>query len=476
MSYGTGYQETLHPGILIESKINPGGGTLGCFARLASDATKVVLLSNSHVLYGPARSLGASGNDSKVGQPSVSCCLCCTCRVIGRNLEAAFNWVEVNVTSPAAIAGSHEGSEIDCAIVLLNDKRPYTNSTLYGMITGTPAGLGVAGGDPVEMVGSRSGHMKGRVLRFNTNATRAGGGSVPDVQLPFPLEGTEIEEGFAGVMPSINQMLIVADADPNDPARPMHFCSHGDSGSVLVNGAREAVGIISKAWEIGDASRGFLNQLLHDPLPAHAGTLGIASPIAPVLTALGIVIANNMAGTAPSAGESPEALEWAASEREQERAFQATLRELESEVRARSLGAATMAALDRHRGEVLRLVNTQRHVAATWRRNRGPAFAAHCTHSIRDHDYVIPDCVDGVSPRALLERMAVVLRRYGSVQLRADIDAYEGLALEWVEGCTSIWQLVERLRQLERAADCDGAGAVDGAAFEPRRRGGVAAR
>lgn len=451
MSYGNDYQETLHPGILIESKVSPQGGTLGCFAHLAGDPSKIVMLSNSHVLYADVASFGASGDGADVGQPSTTCCLCCICRVVGTNHRAAFKHVRVNITSPPAWAGVRNGSEIDCAIALVNKKRPYTNATLYGMITGTPAaGLGVSANDPVEMVGSTTGRSKGKVLRFKTVATYQGTGvSIPDLLLPIEMQGTVIEEEQAGVFPSINQMLILPDADPADATRRMHFCSFGDSGAVLVNAARQVVGIVTRAWPLSDGGRAQLNPLLDAPLPPHAGTLGVVSPIGPVLSALGIVIANNMSGTVTSAGESIDESRRAAAERDDERALQRTLRELDAEVRAKALGAAAMAALDRHRAEVMRLVKTQRQVAATWRRHGGPAFAAHCLHSIRDHDYVIPESVDGVTAVVLMQRMATILRRFGSAQLRADIDAYESQAYAWVEGCTSIWQLVERLRGLE---------------------------
>ncbi|MBA3315744.1 MAG: hypothetical protein H0T47_20965 [Planctomycetaceae bacterium] len=451
MSYGNDWQATLRPGILIQSKVATDGGTLGCFGRLASDASKIVLLSNSHVLYSDVSSYGASGDGSKVGQPSVSCCLCCACRVIGTNRKAAFNLRIVNVTSPAEFAGTYQGSEIDCAIALVNGKRPYTNEALYGMITGTPAsGLGVSANDSVEMVGSTTGRSKGSVLRLNTVATYQGGASVPDILVPFPMSGTAVDESFAGAFPSINQMLILPDADPDDPTRRMHFCGYGDSGAVLVNAAKQVVGIVTRGWSVSDAGRQQLNKLLKaPPLPPHAGTLGIVSPIGPVLSTLGIVITNNLSGTVPSAGDSIDELRRAVAERENEMALQRTLRDLEAEVRSKALGAAAMTAIDRHRPEVLRLVNTQRQVAVTWRRNGGPAFAAHCLHSIRDHEYVIPDSVEGVTPIMLVEKMAVVLRRFGSAKLRADIDAYESLAYEWVARCSSIWQLVERMRRLE---------------------------
>ena len=453
MSYGNGFQDTLRPGILIESKVAAEGGTLGCFAHLVGDASKIVLLSNSHVLYSDIADYGATGDGSEVGQPSVSCCLCCTCRVIGENLRNAFKVVKVRVTSPAVWARTYEGSEIDCAIALVNGKRPYTNEALYGMITGTPAaGLGVSGNDPVEMVGSSSHRSKGRVLQLNTIATyqEGGSGSIPNILAPFPMSGTAADESFAGAKGNINQMLILPDPEPGDPTRPTHFCTFGDSGAVLVNTARQVVGVVTRKYPVTDANRADLNSVLTSPLPPHAGTLGVVSPIGPVLSRLGIVIDNNMAGTVPSAGESVAELLRAEAEREEELALQSTLRALESEVRSKALGTAAMEALDRHRREVLQLVNTKRQVAAIWRRNGGPAFAAHCLHSIRDHQHRIPESVDGVTPILLLERMAMVLRRFGSAQLRDDIDAYQDLALEWVSGCTSIWQLVEHMRGLDK--------------------------
>ncbi|MDQ3691222.1 MAG: hypothetical protein M3406_14550 [Chloroflexota bacterium] len=449
MSYGNDYQEELRPGIQIASKVAKEGGTLGCFARLTGDPSKIVILSNSHVLYGDVASLGSSGDGSDVGQPSVSCCLCCACRVVAENRKSAFSEVTVNVTSPFVETAT--GTEIDCAIALINKKRPYTNSALYGMITGTPTnGMGVAGNDAVEMVGSTSGLSKGKVLLFKTVATYEGSGtSVPDILLPKQVSGSAFEEESAGIpLPSINQMWILPDPDPADPNRPTHFCGHGDSGSVLVNSARQVVGIVSRASRVTDEKRAILNELLVSPLPPHAGTLGIASAIAPVLRILGIEIVNNMHGTVTSAGASIEELREAEAEREAEKVLQRTLRDLEAEVRSKALGAVAMAALDRHRDEVIRLVNTHRRVAVTWRRNSGPAWAAHCLHSVRDHDYVIPQSVDGVTPDMLIERMAAVLRRFGSAELRADLSAYQGIALDWVVDCTSVWQLVDRMRML----------------------------
>ncbi len=454
MSYGHDTQSTLRPGILITSKAVPGGGSLGCFVRLVSDPSMTMLLSGAHVLYGDVASFGSSGNGTDVGQPRVSCCLCCACRVIAENFRVAPpRMVRVNVTSPAEFAGTFTGVEFDCAIAKVNGKRAYTNQAEYGMITGTPSsGLGVVANSPVEMVGSSSGPSKGFVLELTTVASYVGGGSISNLLYPLPARSDDLDEQMGGTHPNINQLLIAPAPDPNDATVVTHFCTFGDSGAVVVNAAKQVIGMVTRKRRITPAVRTDLNKMLAQPLPDHAGTLGVVSPIGPALTQLGIRIDNNISGSATSAGGSVEEMRRAAAERDQELALQATLRDLEAELQSHALGAAAMATLDRHRAEVLRLVNTQRQVAVTWRRNRGPAFAAHCLNSIRDHAYPIPGLVDGVTPIRLLEKMAAVLRRYGSAELRADIDAWESLAYERVEGCTSIWQLVEWMRGGEMSA------------------------
>lgn len=459
MSFGNEYQETLTPGILIESKVG-GAGTLGCFARLKSDPAKIVLLSNSHVLFGDVQSMGGSGVGAKVGQPKVSCCWCCACRVIGNNLRQGFNRVAVNVSGAGADSGLHAGSMIDSATAELNAERPYTNQALYGMITGTPAsGFGVTAGAAVEKVGSTTGRTTGTVLGFTTTWTiqsggsGANGGTADNILYPLTVQGSGVEENFSGAIPNILQMLILADANPTHPTEPTHFVSFGDSGSAVVNAARQVVGLVSRSFRVNDATRAFLNPILQTPLPPHAGTLGIVSPIGPMLDLLDIEIVNNMSGTAPSSALEVIDMGRLTAEREQRAALELTLRDLELEIRGKVLGRAAMETFDRHRREVIELVSTKRRVTVTWHRNQGPAFAGHCLHSFADPDYVIPSDEQGVSPIELLTRMATVLKRHGSPQLAADIDAYQELVVEWSTGCTSLWQLVERMRGLDSVTE-----------------------
>lgn len=452
MSYGEDWQRELKPGILITSQVSSGGGTLGCFAKLVSDPSKIVILSNSHVLFSDVVSLGGTGVGAKVGQPAVSCCCC---KVVAKNLTFDFNQKTLTITSPAEFASTQTGTVIDCAIAVLNDKRPYTNEALYGMITGTPpsGSLGIAGGDHVEMVGSSSGWQKGTVLEFTFTARFQSGNPVPSILWPGELSGSELDENFAGIpLPSIAQLLILPDADPDDPSRRMHFCTHGDSGSVIVNSAKQVVGIISRAMVVSDARRAMLDKVLTAPLPPHAGTIGVASPIMAVLSALGIRIDGNMKGTAPSAGDAMDMGSLQA-ERDEEEATQEVLRRIEDEVRSTASGSKALQAVDRHRPEVMELLHSQRRVILAWHYNHGPSFAAHCLHSVSNADHVIPDAIDGVTPVQLIQRMAAVLRRFGSAALVGDVDANEAAVCDWINGCTSIWQLVKRMRRTEQARE-----------------------
>ncbi len=155
--YGNSFEGTLKPGLQVTRKNNSGGGgTLGCFARVVGQPNKIVLLSNSHVLYGPS-----AGADTKIGQPEVSCCCC---HVIGKNRgngKNAFNKVKVEVSHPSMPSGEiHEGSEIDCAAAVVNNKRPFTNeSEFYGMITGTPP-AGTLAESPLETASKRLGRKR----------------------------------------------------------------------------------------------------------------------------------------------------------------------------------------------------------------------------------------------------------------------------------------------------------------------------
>lgn len=132
-------------GIRVGSEDAAGTGTLGCFARRTSDS-KVVLLSNHHVLLSGSAEVG-----SEVGQPKFTRSCCCTCNVI------------------AVVAAGDE--TLDCAIATLNDGVPFVSKIRKirraddtveqsGVISGTAAAVSTS---EVWKVGARTGLTRGVV-------------------------------------------------------------------------------------------------------------------------------------------------------------------------------------------------------------------------------------------------------------------------------------------------------------------------
>jgi hypothetical protein len=452
LCYGNSFQETLKPGIEIASK-GEGAGSLGCFARVVGSPNTIVILSNSHVLYGDIIELAGSGAGKECGQPDVSCCCCCTSHVIGKNRGSgtnAFKFVRVKVNGFTDI---EQGSEIDCGAAVLNNKRPYTNeSEYYGMITGTPpaGGLGVSAGDAVEKVGSTTGHTTGKICQFNTVASyvAGGSGSISNLLYPFEVVGRAFDESFSGAKGNINQLFVMPDPDPSDPNRKTFFANSGDSGSAVVNSAKQVIGLVTRVWTMSPESIADLNKVLTSPVPAHAGNVGIVCPIGPVLKSLGIEIVNNMKGTATTAGPILEVPEDLTEEREKVLAMERKLQALKEEVGQRALGREVMNRVAKHRPEVARLIDHNRAVTVAWHRAQGPAFAAHCLHSFEDENYLIPSTVNGVTPVDLVKKMAQVLKANGSVELREDVEAHEIEVLDLISGYRSVWCFVDRIRKL----------------------------
>jgi hypothetical protein len=462
LCYGNDFQATLKPGIEIAGK-GQGGGSLGCFARVTGAPNTIVVLGNRHVLYGDVADFGSSGDGNDCGQPSVSCCCCCTSHVIGQNRgngANGFNSVTVRVSHPQ-LSGLFAGSEIDCAAAVLNGKRPYTNqSEFYGMITGAPpaGSLGVSAGDTVEKVGSTTGHTKGTICEFNFTASyqRGGSGAIPNILWPVAMTGDDITENLSGARGNINQFVVIPQPDPNNPSLKTRFADSGDSGAVVVNSAKQVIGLVTRTVKIlNQQGVNELNQFLTSPLPAHAGTLGVVCPIGKVLASLGIEIINNMQGTVTSAGPVLAMPDVVLQQREKVLAMERTLQSLEREIRQKTLGRKILDKIAEHRPEAARLVERNRAVKVAWHRAQGPAYAAHCLHSFENPRYEIPSHVNAVTPLELMQRMARVLKTYGSERLENDVREYEQLAIEWVAGRNSVWQLVDRIRRLDPVEDAD---------------------
>lgn len=397
-TFGEDERATLVPGIKIESDFDEEG-TLGCFARLKSDNSPV-LLSNHHILY------GFSDQSLDVGQPSPSCCWSCKCKVIAKNVgngRNAFNRVTTEVVDDEGPATFH-GSETDCAIARLNGKRPFSNEIPFiGMIAGTPpAGdFGVVVGSEVEKVGVGTGHTKGIIIKSPAITQRyRGGAAIPEILLPYSGSADESLD----LPQSINQLFITP-----KPGFPK-FAEGGDSGSVVVNNQKQVIGLISRKIDVDADIRKLLK------LAGHVKAVGIANPIHKVLSAMNIEIPPNYSSTNLTHGEILEMQNHAVWE--EERRFREEINSLRRQVEATPLGKTLMSEIDVHQEEIFRLVNRQRRIMVTWRRHRGPAFSAHCLRCLRESDHKVPHDIEGISRTALITAMAEVLSTHGSEQLR----------------------------------------------------------
>jgi hypothetical protein len=113
------------------------------------------------------------------------------------------------------------------------------------------------------------------------------------------------------------------------------------------------------------------------------------------------------------------------------------LETFERALRKTARGAEIADAIAAHIEEILYLVNHNRRVAVTWRRNQGPAFVIAFRDSLNGDGIPIPKTVNGVQLERLLLHMSNALQRNGSLELRRMIAKYSLQALKWARECDS---------------------------------------
>jgi subtilisin family serine protease len=84
-----------------------------------------------------------------------------------------------------------------------------------------------------------------------------------------------------------------------------------------------------------------------------------------------------------------------------------------------------------HVDEILRLINRNSKVGATWRRNGGPLLVRHLLYGIEPQITVLPAEVPGCDVRSLIPRFLPMLVRFGSARLKADIARFGKFAESW---------------------------------------------
>jgi hypothetical protein len=257
------------------------------------------------------------------------------------------------------------------------------NKDVQGLALGDPArndikdvSTSLAVGAIVYKVGRRTGRTVGRVTKLHASGSFDGVAGDDTIEIEaVSMQGT----GNCG--------------------GALRFADLGDSGSALIDSNRNLVGLVNA----------------FDPA---VPSIASACHIQPVLDALdGVVpitelhpVHGNPA--AEGMGDEASALIEAGPDRRAE---------LRGAFLATPQGPVLADEFDRHRLEVVRLVNTVRRVTIAWHRNQGPAFLNRLIANARDPAVPLPHEIEGITRTRLLETMADVLSAHGSPELAAAI-------------------------------------------------------
>jgi hypothetical protein len=392
-----------------------GIGTLGCLATLdrSSSRDRFVGLTNNHVL---AAGGGAFGD--RVYNPHLERDSSGAWKPLSPERSHPIGKI-VDVGRKGHRGFTHPGETsisyyIDCGILSI--------STCFSSWCDTNIGIGVENEiHTLDVGGSRA--VEG-VVRLKKSDLPVGGtytvyklgrttgktvGKVADTN------------GTVGTDPATarNNVLIIDNLGPNCGGGTK-FADHGDSGSVIVNDQRKVVALLFG----GDDALG----------------TGYGSHIHPVLDLLGITLVSTANPITPTGGGTLRELTASADQADVARA--ATLR---AAIVASERGRAYGELVERHRTEVMALVNHVRPVTIAWHRVHGPDYLAHAVHASRHASHRVPRAIDGVDREAATARLRDALAHHGSAGLREDLERHDEELRMLLTEVESLEELAERV-------------------------------
>jgi hypothetical protein len=382
---------TLTGGITISTMVRIGtgpeagieAGTLGFMATIPGETPphNIAAITNRHVVTD-----GQGALESTMYQPAWKTMPDGTVLTLPTGASSVGDIVKL-----PPIGNDAQGRFVDAAAIKLSicisswchsNCGNSFNKDIQGLALGDPArndihdvSTSLDVGNIVYKVGRTTGRTVGRVTKIHASGTFDG------------VAGNEVIEIDAVSMQGTGNC-----------GGALRFLAKGDSGSALIDANRNLVGLVN-AFD-----------------PAHPN-IATACHIQPVLDALGVVpitelhpVLGNRA--AEGMGDETSAVIDAGPDRRAELrgAFYATPR-----------GEELAAEVDRHRLEVVHLVNSVRRVTIAWHRNQGPAFLNRLIANARDPAVPIPHEIAGITRTRLLETMADVLSANGSPELAAAI-------------------------------------------------------
>jgi hypothetical protein len=465
---------TIQGGIQIQ--VDPTSiGTLGCIVRRRGDTGRenVYLLSNKHVLWSTTHREGSyayhpyspSGSRKSNSLGPVQ-------------REAKFD----NVPSTVPDASGNPVQRtffIDCATARIDidstccgstctkDTTEYAESVIDLQVNGVntitdirsiasdvsiviPSGPAGPAGPFVYKVGRTTGRTRGIVRSVNATLHTIGDPSVP------------------GSPPMVGSNVVEIDFDPSSTPNHLNchgnpfFGEHGDSGSLVVDDAGRAVGLLEG---VPDPS-----------IPGSSST--VACHILPVLDFLGVCLPTTT-GTSHGSTKATDGSGLSLSAMGDFEPGDATIQFARATPAFADTGPTLMSVTDSERDHMLHLrerfratsrvpelhevfaqvrrevgylVRNSRRVKVVWHRGEGPAFMAHTLNHLKGASPTIPTEVDGVTRQELLTRMGEALSVHGSIPLREAVERYGDILLPILSTAGTLDEAIERLATLDAIA------------------------
>jgi hypothetical protein len=401
-------------------------GTLGFFGTInnATSHDRYVLLTCNHVLNFQGTVVG-----DKVYQPQFVTRSGVTgvdpndpgaigeIHHMGRNGNGPF-------TYSAADGGGGGSYFVDCASAKINTcYSSWCKTNCSTRLENTILGLAINSSNAIEGIQRvRKQDLPQGGAYPVTKVGRATGrtvGNVADVDVQGEDNTTHAKE---------DNIIVIHNTGPNCEGGAI-FADHGDSGAVVVNSDRKIIGLLYG----GDMAIG----------------TGKACHIHPVLDLLGITMVST---------QNPIAYDGRTTALESQIFFEsagpdlARATALRDEILRSHRGREFRTVVEKHREEVVYLVNHVRPVTVAWHRVHGPDFLAHILHASRYATYSVPREFQGVARDVALARLAEVLKQHGSPALRSGIEAYGDEIAILLAEADDIEMLAERMRAPERVA------------------------
>ena len=348
-------------GITAEAKSSGHSGTLGGFVSTLGAHSRFALLTNQHVLFDGT---DVTRRDFRVGPTACSICSACCSEYIARVLDPQ---------TPARIFAV-VSDLVDASIALLNPGIQFLREVVdIGSVTNV---------HPVTAADVNTLHV-----RKNGVTSGQTGGKIRSITVsgPSKLPNGRVHRNIR------NQIRIEQDAGVTT------FSDFGDSGSLVLNDAREAVGLL-----FGGADTG-----------ANKGN-GFACRIEDVTAALQIKIETTaVAGdvvTVPAVAMeavAPEEITPAAAAlQEEDLRF---LLQVQEELLQTEKGRQYGTVIRRNRFELRRLIDRNPRVATVWRRNQGPELVSLLPDGVRSRRPEITAVANNQSVTDSLHKIAAVI-------------------------------------------------------------------